>query len=146
MNWERLEEAPVRSFSGIPVEVGGIEPEWAVFKASIAEAAAASCGLRVLGSSRGGNPRTPWWTPVVREAVRLKKEAFRDMISLRTPDSAAGYRKARRAEAAAVSEAEGFLSLVYWPNLRRNRCHKQKYYRPLLHGSSQCRGTLHSLV
>uniref|UniRef100_A0A8C5CRJ5 Reverse transcriptase domain-containing protein n=1 Tax=Gadus morhua TaxID=8049 RepID=A0A8C5CRJ5_GADMO len=115
VNWERLEEAPVlgifnshlrRSFSGIPVEVGGIEPEWAVFKASIAEAAVASCGLRVLGSSRGGNPRTPWWTPVVREAVRLKKEAFRDMISWRTPDSVAGYRQARRAAAAAVSEAK----------------------------------------
>jgi hypothetical protein len=115
VNWERLEEAPVLgifnshlrlSFSGIPVEVGGIEPEWAVFKASIAEAAAASCGLRVLGSSRGGNPRTPWWTPVVREAVRLKKEAFRDMISWRTPDSVAGYRQARRAAAAAVSEAK----------------------------------------
>ena len=50
MNWERLEEAPVLgifdshlrlSFSGIPVEVGDIEPEWAVFKASIAEAAVA---------------------------------------------------------------------------------------------------------
>ena len=39
-----------QSFSGIPVEVGGTEPEWAVFKASIAEAAVASCGLRVLGS------------------------------------------------------------------------------------------------
>ena len=56
MNWECLEEAPVLgifnshlqlSFSGIPVEVGGIEPEWAVFKASIAETAAVSCGLKV---------------------------------------------------------------------------------------------------
>ena len=74
VNWERLEEGPVlgifnsrlqQSFSGNPVEVGGIEPVWAVFKASIAEAAAASCGLRFLGSSRGGNPRSPWWTPVV---------------------------------------------------------------------------------
>ncbi|KAK0156273.1 Craniofacial development protein 2 [Merluccius polli] len=115
VNWERLEEAPVLeifnshlrlSFSSIPVEVGGIEPEWAVFKASIAEAAVVSCGLRVLGSSRGGNPRTPWWTPVVREAVRLKKEAFRGMLSQRTPDAVAGYRWARRAAAAAVSEAK----------------------------------------
>ena len=29
-----------RDFSGIPVEVGGIEQEWAMFKASIAKAAA----------------------------------------------------------------------------------------------------------
>ena len=76
------------SFSAIHVEVGGIELEWAVFKASIAEATAVSYGLRVSGSSRGGNPRTPWWTPVVREAVRLK-EAFRE--DWRTSDSVAGY-------------------------------------------------------
>ncbi len=65
MNWAGLEEAPVRmafnshlrqSFSGIPVEVGGIEPEWSMFKASIAEAAAESCGLGVIGASRGSNP------------------------------------------------------------------------------------------
>ena len=115
VNWERLEEAPVReifnshlrrSFSGIPVEVGGIEPEWAMFKASIAEAAAVSCGFKVLGASRGGNPRTPLWTPVVREAVRLKKEAFRDMLSRKTPEAVARYRQARRAAATAVTEAK----------------------------------------
>ncbi|KAK5865691.1 hypothetical protein PBY51_019940 [Eleginops maclovinus] len=74
MNWERLEESQVeeafnshlrRSFSGIPVEAGDIEPEWAVFKASIAEAAAGSFGLKVLGASRGGNLEPPgghWWS------------------------------------------------------------------------------------
>ena len=76
--WEHLNESPVQetfnshlrwSLSCIPVEVGDIETEWAIFKASIAEAAAGSCGLKVIGTSRGGNPRTPWWTPVVREAV-----------------------------------------------------------------------------
>lgn len=96
MNWKRLEEAPVRetfnshlrqSFSDIPVEVGGTEPEWVTFKASIAEAAAGSCGLKVLGASRGGNPRTP----LVREAVRLKKESFRDMLSRKTPEAVSRY-------------------------------------------------------
>lgn len=43
---------------------------------------------------------------MVREAVRLKKEAFRGMLSRRTPDAVAGYRRARRAAAAAVSEAK----------------------------------------
>ena len=65
VNWEHLNEARVRetfnshlqrSFSCIPVEVGDIEPEWAMLKASIAEAAARSCGLKVIGTSRGGNP------------------------------------------------------------------------------------------
>ena len=115
VNWERLEEAPVqkisnshlrRSFSGIPVEVGGIEPEWSMFKTSIAEAAAGSCGRMVLGASRGGNPRTPWWTPVVREAILLKKEAFRDMLSRRTPETVAVYQQTRRAATSAVKEAK----------------------------------------
>ena len=101
VSWERLGEAPVReafnshlrrNFSSIPVEAGDIEPEWTMFKASIVEAAAVSCGHRVLGASRGGNPRTPWWTPVVREAVRLKKESFRDMLSRGTPEAVLGYR------------------------------------------------------
>ena len=96
VNWERLDEAPVREtfnshlrrcFSCIPVEVGDIEPKWAMFKASIAEAGAGSCGLKVIGTSRGANPRTPWWTPVVREAVRLKEEAFRDVLSQGTPEA-----------------------------------------------------------
>ena len=86
------------------MEVGDIEPEWAMFKASIAEAAAGSCGLKVIGTSRGGNPRTPWWTPVVREAVGLKKEAFRDMLSQGTPEAVARYRQARRTAASAVSK------------------------------------------
>ena len=110
VNWERLEEAPVLgifnshlllSFSGIPVEVGGLEPEWAMFKASIAEALA-SGSLAPQGAVTLG----PWWTPVVKEAVRLKKEAFWDMLSWRTPDAVVGYRQAQRAAAAAVWEAE----------------------------------------
>ena len=81
-----------RSFSGIPVEAGDIEPEWAVFKASINEAAAGSCGLKVLGASRGGNPQTSWWTP--------------DMLSRGSPEAVARYRQARRAAASAVAKAK----------------------------------------
>lgn len=50
-----------------------------MFKASIAEAAVGSCGPKVLGASRGGNPRILWGTLVVREAVQLKKEFFQDV-------------------------------------------------------------------
>ena len=87
------------------MEAGDIEPEW-TFKASVVEAAAVSCGHRILGASRGGSPQTPWWTPVVREAIRLKKESFRDMLSRGTPEAVLGYRRARRAAAAAVAEAK----------------------------------------
>ena len=105
VNWEHLEEAPVlgifnshlrRSFSGIPVEVGSIEPEWLVFKASIAEAAAVSCGFKGLGASRGGNPRGPWWSGKPSDWICYPM----------TPEAVVGYRRARRAAAAAMSEAE----------------------------------------
>ncbi len=61
MNWERQKEAPVweafesnnrLGFSGNPVEIGGIKPEWSEFETSIAEAAAEHSGLRVVGASR----------------------------------------------------------------------------------------------
>ena len=70
--------APINPRHNAPnrvVAVGGIEPEWALIKRSIAEAVVVSCGLNVLVASRGGNPRTPWWILVVREAVKSKKES-----------------------------------------------------------------------
>ena len=35
------------------MEVGDINQKWSLFKAFIAKAAAESCGLRVIGASRG---------------------------------------------------------------------------------------------
>jgi len=46
-----------KNFSCIPVEGGDMEPEWAMFRASIVEAAARSCGQKAVGACRGGNPR-----------------------------------------------------------------------------------------
>ncbi|KAI3376830.1 hypothetical protein L3Q82_000410 [Scortum barcoo] len=47
-----------------------------------------SCGRKVSGACRGGNPRTRWWwTPEVRDAVRLKKESYRTMLACGTPDA-----------------------------------------------------------
>ncbi|KAJ8014446.1 hypothetical protein DPEC_G00040310 [Dallia pectoralis] len=151
VNWERLEEAPLReifnshlqqSFLGIPVDVGGIEPEWAIFKASIAEAAALSCGLKVLGASKGGNPRTLWWTTVVREAVRLK-ESFRDMLSQRTPEAVAGYRRARRAAAAAVSRQSSGCGRSSAPRCFRSapRC----FWKTVRHLRRGKRGTIQAV-
>ncbi|KAI3372720.1 hypothetical protein L3Q82_023182 [Scortum barcoo] len=56
-----------------------------MFSASIVDAAVRSCGRKVSGACRGGNPRTRWWTPEVRDAVRLKKESYRAMLACGTP-------------------------------------------------------------
>ena len=149
VNWERLVEAPVRgvfnshlrrNFSCIPGEVGDMESEWAMFRASIAEAAARSCGQKAVGACRGGNQRTRWWTPAVKEAVRLKKEAFRAWLAQGSPETADRYRQARRAAASAVTKAKTqvweefgeamekdfrLASKKFWQTIRRLRKGKQ---------------------
>ena len=113
--WERLAEEPVQTifnshlqqnFSRVPGVEGDIESEWALFRHAIVEAAAASCGRRVAGASRGGNPRTRWWTPGVRDAVRLKKEAYRAWLVCGSLEAADGYRRAKRSAAVVVTEAK----------------------------------------
>ncbi|KAK3543988.1 hypothetical protein QTP70_032751, partial [Hemibagrus guttatus] len=83
--WERLADPSVRgvfnshireSFNQIPREVGDIESEWTMFSSSIVDAAIRSCGRKVSGAGRGGNPQTQWWTLEVRDAVKLKKESY----------------------------------------------------------------------
>ncbi|KAK3549508.1 hypothetical protein QTP86_002474 [Hemibagrus guttatus] len=83
--WERLADPSVRgvfnshlweSFNQIPREVGDIESEWTMFSSSIVDAAIRSCGRKVSGAGRSGNPRTQWWTLEVRDAVKLKKESY----------------------------------------------------------------------
>ena len=113
--WERLAEPSVtevfnshlrESFSQIPREVGDMESEWTMFSSSIVDAAARSCGRKVSGACRGGNPRTRWWQPEVRDAVRLKKESYLAMLSGGTPEAVDRYRQAKRAAARAVAEAK----------------------------------------
>ena len=84
-----------------------MESEWAMFRASIAEAAVRSCGQKAVGA--GSNPRTRWWTPAVKETVRLKKEVFRAWLAQGSPETADRYREARRAAASAVAKAKSQL-------------------------------------
>ena len=103
--WECLAESPVResfnshlreSFDHVPGEAGDIESEWAMFRASIVK----------VGACRGGNSRTRWWTPAVRDAVKLKKESYRTFLACGTPEAAGRYRQAKQSAAVAVTEAK----------------------------------------
>ncbi|TWW57341.1 hypothetical protein D4764_07G0000600 [Takifugu flavidus] len=113
--WERLAESPVRrsfnshlreSFDYVLGEAGDIESEWTMFLASIVEAADRCCGHKVVGACRGGNARTRWWTPAVRDAVKLKKESYRALLACGTPEAADRYRQAKWSAATAVAEAK----------------------------------------
>ncbi|KAK3557561.1 hypothetical protein QTP70_030492 [Hemibagrus guttatus] len=94
------------SFNQIPREVGDIESEWTMFSTSIVDAAIRSCGRKVSGAGRGGNPRTQWWTLEVRDAVKLKKESHRAWLARGTPEAAEAYRQAKRTTAMVVAEAK----------------------------------------
>ncbi len=146
--WEHLAEPSVRgvfnlhlreSFDQIPREVGDIESEWTMFSTSIVDAAVRSCGRKVSGACHGGNPQTRWWTPEVRDAVRLKKESYRAWL-VWDSEAADGYRQAKRAAARVVAEAKTRVwekfgeameedyrsaSKRFWQTVRRLRRGKQ---------------------
>ncbi|KAK3543929.1 hypothetical protein QTP70_031842 [Hemibagrus guttatus] len=78
--WERLADPSVRgvfnshlreSFNQIPREVGDIESEWTMFSTSIFDAAIRSCGRKVSGAGRGGNPQTQWWTLEAKQTTAV---------------------------------------------------------------------------
>lgn len=58
-----------------------MESERAMFKALIVEEADKSCGLDVTGVCHGGNLKTHRWTLMVKEAIKLKKEAFQSWLA-----------------------------------------------------------------
>ena len=113
--WEHLAEPSVRevfnshlreSFDQIPREAGDIESEWTIFSTSIVDTAVRSCGRKVSSACRGSNPRTRWWTPELRDAVKLKKESYQAWLARGTPEAANRYWHAERAAAQAVAEAK----------------------------------------
>ncbi|KAK3549306.1 hypothetical protein QTP70_034533, partial [Hemibagrus guttatus] len=68
-----------------------------------------SCGRKISGAGRGGNPRTQWWTLEVREAVKLKKESYRAWLARGIPEAAEAYRQAKQTTAVVVSEAKTWV-------------------------------------
>ncbi|TWW57306.1 hypothetical protein D4764_07G0000250 [Takifugu flavidus] len=97
-----------KSFDRAPRAVGDIESEWAMFRSAIVEAAVVSCGCKATGVGRDGNPRTRWWTPEVRGAIKLKKEAYRSWLVCGSPEAADWYRLAKQVAAATVTEANSW--------------------------------------
>ncbi|KAI3356217.1 hypothetical protein L3Q82_017465, partial [Scortum barcoo] len=86
--------------------LGTLSPSGPCSLPPLSTLAVRSCGRKVSGACRGGNPRTRWWTPEVRDAVRLKKESYRTMLACGTPDAVDRYRQAKQAAARTVLEAK----------------------------------------
>ncbi len=80
-------------------------PQYAMFKDSVVKVDASSCCQKVIGTCRGSNQRTCWWTLLVKKVIKLKK-AFQAWSSQQSPEAADRYLEARRAAASAVAEAK----------------------------------------
>ncbi|KAI3364655.1 hypothetical protein L3Q82_011436 [Scortum barcoo] len=103
VSWIRWQEEEVgqtwqaQTFRG---RLGTLSPSGPCSLPPLSTLAVRSCGRKVSGACRGGNPRTRWWTPEVRDAVRLKKESYRTMLACGTPDAVDRYhRQAKQAAA-----------------------------------------------
>ena len=85
--------------------MGIMESDGAMFHAATVNAAARSCGTKVAGASRGGNPRTRWWTPELKGAVKLSKKTYRSWLACGTPEAADSYCQAKQCAPRVVTEA-----------------------------------------
>ncbi|KAI3357929.1 hypothetical protein L3Q82_016319 [Scortum barcoo] len=65
----------------IPREAGDIESEWTMFSASIVDAAVRSCGRKVSGACRGGNPLWGELLTSTGDIVGRWKKYFEDLLN-----------------------------------------------------------------
>ncbi|KAI3364104.1 hypothetical protein L3Q82_010930 [Scortum barcoo] len=100
-----------------------------------------SCGRKVSGACRGGNPRTRWWTPEVRDAVRLEEGVLSDHVGLwdswtqltgtgrpSKPQPGRSWRQKLRVWeefGEAMEEDYRSASKIFWQTVRRLRRGKQ---------------------
>ncbi|KAK3534104.1 hypothetical protein QTP86_002215 [Hemibagrus guttatus] len=100
----RLEIVGLASMHSLGSGTQLLERGWTLFYSGVPHAIR-SCGCKVSGAGRGGNPRTQWWTLEVRDAVKLK-ESYRAWLAWGAPEAAEAYRQAKRTAAWVVSEAK----------------------------------------
>ncbi|KAI3366833.1 hypothetical protein L3Q82_009484 [Scortum barcoo] len=108
-----------KSFSQIPREAGDIESEWTMFSASIVDAAKVrSCGRKVSGACRGGNPPNP--VVDTGSTGRPSKQCSR------SPDGPGGKNfGSGRSSGEAMEEDYRSASKRFWQTVRRLRRGKQ---------------------
>ncbi|TWW59340.1 hypothetical protein D4764_06G0008700 [Takifugu flavidus] len=80
------------------------------------------CGIKVVSACRGGNARTRWWTPAVRDAVKLKKESYLALLACGTPEAA--DRPGQEFGEAMENDFQT-ASKRFWTTIRRLRKGKQ---------------------
>ncbi|CAG6007068.1 unnamed protein product [Menidia menidia] len=110
-------ESPVRrsfnshlreSFEHVPGEVGDIESEWAMFRASINDAASRSCGRRAVDACRG-NPRTRRWTPAAADGYRQSKRHAARVVAEAKTQAWEEFGEAMEKDFRMASSADGVL-------------------------------------
>jgi len=84
-----------------------------MFRTSIVDVAFRSCGQKVNSACHGGNWKTRWRTPAVRETVKLKKDAFQTWFSQDSPEAADRHGVVKKAKALVVAAARTWAWEVF---------------------------------
>ena len=108
IKWEPLEDKDVRKqfassisskFRQLSDVYQDIEKKFRLlFRSAIILSAAESCGRKRLRVADDSEKRTPWWNQEVKEAIRVKKDAFKAWLQDRSSsDLQSRYTEARKA-------------------------------------------------
>lgn len=79
-------------------------------------------GQKATGTCHGGKHTSPWWTPAIRAAVKLKKDDFQAILHTVSPETAERYWHARRAVGQSHTEMKAKCMELVW------RCYGKQFY------------------
>ncbi|CAF3333272.1 unnamed protein product [Rotaria sp. Silwood2] len=142
IKWEALTDAEIsqkfakmvgQGYSQLPLNEGDMESEWLLFRKTIIDAAAETCGLKRIGLVNG-QKKTAWWTEEIRKIINKKKTAYRNWLQQQTSENWHNYKQIRDNAKKMVREAkakswENFghqmesnyhtATKVFWQTIRR---------------------------
>ncbi|CAF1505717.1 unnamed protein product [Rotaria sordida] len=122
-----------QGYSQLPLNEGDIESEWILFRKTLIDAAAETCGLKRIGPA-SGQKKTAWWTEEISKIINKKKTAYRNWLQQQTSENWHNYKQIRDNAKKMVSEAkakswENFghqmesnyhtATKVFWQTIRR---------------------------
>lgn len=127
---EQLQQKVEIEFKLLPPDVGYIEDEWVLYKTALLDAAEELCGKQKGGKRSPKNKRSPWWCDEVKEAVKLKKAAYKSWIKSKNEQDYVKYRLQRRECNRIVKKAKQDSWERFGQSLAENeRTASRKFYK-----------------
>ena len=78
---EQLQQTVESTFKQLPTEVDSVEKEWIRYRTTLIKSAEKLCGKRKNGNRQIVNSKhTTWWSEEVKQAVKIKKDLYKEWI------------------------------------------------------------------